>query len=123
MVHDLAAKRLHREQSLQRQLMDEELVHKAVESLFEKHFRLEIVIAGWIDQAVLEFNACLRGDERCLPKMLESLDEYRPDQNGDVCFYVADLDYNDVIATMISFEIGVIDSKAYRRIKRTERGK
>jgi len=80
------------------------------------------VIAGWIDQAVLDFHLSLQGDKSCLPKMLASLDAYRPDQNGDICFYLADLDYNDVIATMISFENAFVDSKTYRRIAQTRRG-
>ncbi|MCA9096646.1 MAG: hypothetical protein KDA68_24365, partial [Planctomycetaceae bacterium] len=76
--------------------------------------------AGWIDQAVLEFHMALLGDIRCLPKIFASLEAYRPDQNGDVCFYLADLDYNEVIATEISFEASLIDVKRYRRIDRAK---
>ena len=121
-VQELTAKKLCRDQSLQAQFMCEEPVQSAIESLFDRYLRLEVVIAGWIDQAVLEFHLCLKGDKRCLPKMFASLEAYRPDQNGDVCFYLADLDYNDVIATMISFENSSVDSKTYRQIGRARIG-
>jgi len=115
-VQEFVAKKLRCDQSLQEQLMSEELVQTAIESLFEQHIRLDMVIAGWIDQAVLEFHMALLGDIRSLPKIFASLEAYRPDQNGDVCFYLADLDYNEVIATEISFEASLIDVKRYRRI-------
>lgn len=115
-VQEFVVRKLSREQSLRSQLACDAHVMEAVELLFEKYVRLEMVIAGWIDQAVLEGHSCLRGDRRCWPKMLEELDVYRPDQNGDMCFYVADLDYNEVISTMISFEDSVISSKRYRLI-------
>lgn len=119
-VEELTAKKLRRDQSLHEQLMCEELVQTAIESLFEGQLRLDIVIAGWIDQAVLEFHLALHGDKCCLPRIFASLDAYRPDQNGDVWFYLADLDYNEVIATRISFEDSWVDSKRYRPIGRAE---
>jgi len=115
-VQELVTKMLRRDQSLQNQLTSEEPIQSAVESLFDKYQRLEIVIAGWIDRAVLEFHASLQGDKRCLPGMLGQLDAYRPDQNGDMCFYLADLEYNQVLATMISFENEAISTKSYRRV-------
>ncbi len=122
MIRDLVTRSLRRDQSLQNQLMSEEPIRNAVELLFQKYQRLEIVIAGWIDQAVLEFHSSLQGDNRCLSKMLDQLDAYRPDQNGDMCFYLADLDYNQVLATVISFEDGVISTKSYRRSSRADPG-
>ncbi len=121
-IRDLVTRSLRRDQSLQNQLMSEEPIRNAVELLFQKYQRLEIVIAGWIDQAVLEFHSSLQGDNRCLSKMLDQLDAYRPDQNGDMCFYLADLDYNQVLATVISFEDGVISTKSYRRSSRADPG-
>lgn len=121
-IRDLVSRSLRRDQSLQNQLMSEGPIRNAVELLFQKYQRLEIVIAGWIDQAVLEFHSSLQGDNRCLSKMLDQLDAYRPDQNGDMCFYLADLDYNQVLATVISFEDGVISTKCYRRSSRADPG-
>jgi hypothetical protein len=115
-VQQLVAKKLRRDQSVREQLTTEEPLRCAIETLFERHVRLEIVIAGWIDQAILEFHSSLQGDKRCLAKMVAKLDAYRPDQNGDICFYLADLDYSEVVATMISFENSFVDSKAYRHI-------
>ncbi len=121
-VRELVTKKLRRDQSLQSQLTCDQTIQSAIESFFEKYQRLEIVIAGWVDQAVLEFHASLQGDKRCLPKMLGQLDAYRPDQNGDMCFYLADLDYDQVLATMISFEDGTISIRSYRRSCRPDGG-
>lgn len=115
LVQELVTKKLRREQLLAEQLTCEPSAAKAAESLFERYSRLEIVIAGWIDHAVLQFHSRLQGDIRSLPKMLRELDSYRPDQGGDVCFYLADLGYNEVLATMISFENMTVSTARYRR--------
>ena len=120
LVQELVSKKLRSDQLLQIQLMCEPAIQSAIESLFEEHQRLEIVIAGWIDQAVLEFHSSLQGDNLCLRKMFDELDAYRPDQNGDICFYLADLEYNHVLATVVSFEDGAISTKSYRRICRVD---
>lgn len=114
--------RMIREQSIQSQLWGEEAFRCAVEALFDRCQRLEIVIAGWIDQAVLEFHSCLKSDKRCLPKMLAELDIYRPAENGDSCFYLADFHYNEAIVAEISFESRTIDVKCYRRKQRSDDG-
>lgn len=119
-VQELVAKQLLRDQSLQDQLTTDVPIRCEIESLFERHVRLEIVIAGWIDRVVLEFHASLQGDHRCLPKMLAKLDAYRPEQDGDICFYLADIDYQEVVATMISFENSLVESKTYVRVGHTK---
>ena len=77
-VQELVAKQLLRDQSLHDQLTTDVPIRCAIESLFERRVRLEIVIAGWIDRVVLEFHASLQGDNRCLPKMLAKLTECLP---------------------------------------------
>ncbi len=122
LVEELVTKKLRREQSLGEQLTCEPSAVKAMESLFERYLRLEIVIAGWIDHAVLEFHSCLQGDIRSLRKMVRELDSYRPDQGGDACFYLADLGYNEVLATMISFENATFSTSRYRLTRSVDGG-
>ena len=120
-VEVLAAKPLRHDQPLRDQLTKDEAIRCAMESLFQVHLRLEIVMAGWVDQSVLEFHSSREGDIRYLPTMLAMLDAYRPDQDGDICFYLADLDYNEVVGTIVSFQSELVDSKVYRRIRRAMR--
>jgi hypothetical protein len=51
-----------------------------------------------------------------LPKMLQELNLYRADQNGDICFYLAELHFHEVVATMVSFEDTTITTKEYRPV-------
>ncbi len=92
-------KRLLREKSLASQWTDDASIQTVIAQLFHDHGQLEIVIAGWVDQTVLEYHAIVQGDESCLAGLLSQLDNYRPDEHGDICFYLADLNYQQVFAT------------------------
>lgn len=117
-LQGLATRQMRRDESLQKQWLNEVAIRNSAEQLFEKYSRLELVIAGWADQAVLEFHSMLQGDERCLAAMLNELDAYRPAENGDICFYLADLAYQDVLATTFSFEDQTISAATFQRVRR-----
>jgi hypothetical protein len=114
----LVTKRLRRDEPLQNQWVAELPIRSSVEQLFKEYSTLEMVITGWVDQAVLEFHSVLQGDQGSLAKVLDELDVYRPDQNGDICFYLADLDYNQVLATTFSFEDETLSAAAFQRLRR-----
>lgn len=116
-VRGLATKSLKANESLQSQWRSAESLPICAESLFAEFHRLEIVIAGWMDQDVLEIHSVLQGDADCLAQMLNVLDVYRPAQNGDICFYLADLKYNKILATTISFEDNALSAALYHRTK------
>lgn len=111
----LVSKKLPVELSIQNQFMCESSIRVAVTLMFEIHQRLEFVIAGWVDQAVLEIHSSCQGDSRLLPKVLLQLESYRPAQNGDIWFYMTNLDCNQVLATMISFANKKMITRCYRR--------
>lgn len=80
----LVTMKLRRHESLQEQWLSAEPIQNSVAELFDQFTRLEIVIAGWVDQAVLEYHSVLQGDVQGLAEILNQLDAYRPDQNGDI---------------------------------------
>lgn len=114
-LHGLVTKQLSRAESLQDQWQREEAIRQSTTELFATYSILEIVIAGWIDQAVLEFHSVQQVDHSCLAKVLEQLETYRPAENGDLCFYMADLDYQQILVTTFSFEDQTISSTRYQR--------
>lgn len=114
-LHGLVTKLLRQDESLQQQWLSEAAINQALEELFATYSKLEFVIAGWVDQAVLEFRSVEQGNRSCLAKVLDHLDAYRPAENGDLCFYVTDLDYDQVLFTTFSFEDQAISSTKYRR--------
>ncbi len=114
-VREILVKRLDTSESVRHQLIRERGVTDAIDLMFATHTRLQVVVAGWVDQAVLEIHRELQGDLRCLSNALSELDVYRADQNGGVCFYLTDLAHSEVLAAMLSFEDGTMIARQYRR--------
>lgn len=117
-LQGLVTKKLRRHESLQEQWMSAQPIQDSAERLFDEFTRLEIVIAGWVDQSILEYHSVSQRDQQGLAEMLNQLDAYRPDQNGDICFYLADLEYNQVLATTFSFEDETVSAATFRRLRR-----
>ena len=114
-LHGLVTKQLRRDETLQHQWLSESAICQSIEELFAAHDKLEYVIAGWVDQAVLEYHSIEQGNRSCLAKLLDQLDAYRPAENGDLCFYMADLDYGQVLVTTFSFEDQAISATRYQQ--------
>ncbi len=79
-LQGLVTKRLVRQQSLQSQWMSEQAIQNGTELLFNDFTTLEMVIAGWVDQSILEYHRHMQGDRHCLANLLAELDSYRPHQ-------------------------------------------
>ena len=114
-VQHILVQPLSERDSISKQLTRESRITDVIDQMFSRHSRLQLVLAGWIDQAVLEVRRCLQGDVRCLPLMFNELDLYRADQNGDICFYLADIPHSEVLAMEVSFEDRTIVTRQYRR--------
>ena len=114
-LQGLVTKQLRRDETLQQQWLCESAISQSIEELFAAHEKLEFVIAGWVDQAVLEYHSIEQGNRSCLARVLDELDAYRPAENGDLCFYVTDLEYDQVLVTTFSFEDQAISSTRYQQ--------
>ena len=114
-LQGLVTKQLRRDESLQQQWLCESAIRQSIEEFLAAHSQLEFVIAGWVDQAVLEYHFIEQGNRSCLSRVLDELDTYRPAENGDVCFYVTDLDYDQILVTTFSFEDQAISSTRYQQ--------
>ncbi len=111
----LLTRKLSSLEPLSVQWLNAPAVQAAVGTLLDKNRVLEMVIAGWVEQEVLEFHCVRQGDRSCLTQVLDVVDMYRPDQDGDICFYLADIEYQQVLATTFSFEDATISAATYRR--------
>ena len=86
-------------------------IRRAIDEFEAKANRNEYVLAGWIDQAVLEIKATDQTFLACAALT----DEYRPDQGGDSGIYLISQDGNEVLEIGMSKEIGRLWVSTYMK--------
>jgi len=83
-----------------------------IQSLIETYKNKGVfILAGWIDQAVLEIKGIYQTLELCL----EQLDTYRPDQEGDIGIYQDITEKQEILEVGFSKEIGRLWVTIYKK--------